>query len=126
MVYCDVSITGLGAVLMHQGHLIVYTSRQIRVGGSGVCPQYLATIPLWGLLYYLYRSQGLEVFDGSSKFEHEADQIIESGEDYDCEIIYYPGKANVVVDALNRKAVAAPIKELYFEDESDHPAVRAN
>ena len=25
--------------------------------------------------------------------------------DYDCEILYHPGKANVVVDALSHKAV---------------------
>ena len=30
--------------------------------------------------------------------------------DYDCEILYHPGKDNVVADALDRKAVAAPIR----------------
>lgn len=32
--------------------------------------------------------------------------------DYDCEILYHPGKANVVVDALSRKAKSAPIQDI--------------
>ena len=31
--------------------------------------------------------------------------------DYDCEIMYHPGKSNVVANALSCKAVAAPIKD---------------
>ena len=32
--------------------------------------------------------------------------------DYDCEILYHPGKANVVVDALSHKTVSAPIRDV--------------
>ena len=32
--------------------------------------------------------------------------------DYDCEIIYHPGKANVVADALSLKAIVTPIRGL--------------
>ena len=28
--YCDASITGLGAILMKRGHIITYTSRQLK------------------------------------------------------------------------------------------------
>lgn len=34
--------------------------------------------------------------------------------DYDCEILYHPGKANVVADAPSRKAAAAPIRDIYL------------
>ena len=36
-------------------------------------------------------------------------QWLDMVKDYDCEILYHPGKANVVADALSRKAVAALI-----------------
>ena len=32
--------------------------------------------------------------------------------DYDCEILYHPGKANVVADALSHKVSATPIRDL--------------
>ncbi|XP_022003352.1 uncharacterized protein LOC110900796 [Helianthus annuus] len=35
---------------------------------------------------------------------------LETVKDYDCEIHYHPGKANVVADALSRKVDYAPIR----------------
>ena len=32
--------------------------------------------------------------------------------DYDCEILYHPGKANVVTDALSHRAQGAPIRDV--------------
>ena len=32
--------------------------------------------------------------------------------DYDCEILYHPRKAKAMVDALSRKAVSAPIRDI--------------
>ena len=32
--------------------------------------------------------------------------------DYDCEILYHPGKANVVADAHSRKAFAVQIRDI--------------
>ena len=31
--------------------------------------------------------------------------------DYDCDILYHPGKANVLADALSRRAESAPIRD---------------
>ena len=56
VVYCDASISGLGTVLMQIGHVIAYTSRQLKpnktrypthnleLGGSGVRPQNMAPL----------------------------------------------------------------------------------
>ena len=40
--------------------------------------------------------------------------------DYDCEILYHPGKANVVADALSRKA-AVDQGRLHEDDRGDSP-----
>lgn len=61
----------------------------------------METLSLWGPLYYLHGSQEFEVPYGSAESEHEAE-----------EILYHPGKANVVADALSRKVSAAPIRDL--------------
>ena len=39
---------------------------------------------------------------------------LEVVKDYDCEILYHPGKANVVTDALSRKSTGSSIREMYM------------
>ena len=39
-------------------------------------------------------------------------QCLDVVKDYDCEILYQPGKANVVANTLSRKVVAAPIRDI--------------
>nr|GEZ92274.1 putative reverse transcriptase domain-containing protein [Tanacetum cinerariifolium] len=72
--------TGFGAVLMQREKVIAYASRQLRTHEEN------------------YTTHDLEL--GAVVF---ALRWIELLSDYDCEIRYHPGKANVVVDALNRK-----------------------
>ncbi|GJR55755.1 putative reverse transcriptase domain-containing protein [Tanacetum coccineum] len=95
VVYCDASGIGLGCVLMHRGKVIAYTSRQLKIHENNYTTHDLElgvvvfALKIWR--HYLYRTKSIELFS-----------------DYDCEIRYHPGKANVVVDALSRKERVKP------------------
>ncbi|GJT98647.1 putative reverse transcriptase domain-containing protein [Tanacetum coccineum] len=91
VVYCDASLKGFGAVLMQREKVIAYASR------------------LWR--HYLYGTKCV-VYTDHKSLQYILDQKelnmrqrrwIELLSDYDCEIRYHPGKANVVADALSRK-----------------------
>nr|GEY61133.1 putative reverse transcriptase domain-containing protein [Tanacetum cinerariifolium] len=97
VVYCDASHKGLGAVLI--------------AGISGVCPK------KWR--HYLYGTK-CTVFIDHKSLQHILDQKelntrqrrwLELLSDYDCDIPYHPGKANVVADALSRKERDKPLRK---------------
>ncbi|GKC72482.1 putative reverse transcriptase domain-containing protein [Tanacetum coccineum] len=73
VVYCDASLKGYGAVLMQQEKVIAYASRQLKTHEENYTTRYLEL------------------------------RAIEFLSDYDCEIRYHLGKANVVADFLSRK-----------------------
>ncbi|GJZ38336.1 putative reverse transcriptase domain-containing protein [Tanacetum coccineum] len=97
VVYCNASHKGLGVVLMQKEKVIAYTSRQLKVHEKNYTTHDLElgavvfALKMWRL--YLY----------------------ELLNDYDCEIRYHPGKANVILIAQSEAR-----KEVNFINEDLH------
>jgi hypothetical protein len=114
-VYCDASGSGLGCVLMQEGRVIVYASRQLRRHEEHY-PTHdleLATVvhalKIWhhyllGNIYHIYTDhKSLKYIFTQSELNMRKRRWLELIKDYELEIHYHPGKANVVADALSRK-----------------------
>nr|GFC51103.1 putative reverse transcriptase domain-containing protein [Tanacetum cinerariifolium] len=84
IVYCDASNKGLGAVLMQREKVISYASRQLKIHKKN------------------YTTHDLEL-EAVKELNMRQRRWLELLSDYDCDIHYHPGKANVVADALSRK-----------------------
>ncbi|KAJ0916075.1 putative nucleotidyltransferase, Ribonuclease H [Helianthus annuus] len=115
VVYCDASKLGLGCVLMQRNKVIAYASRQLKVHEKNYTTHDLElgavvfALKIWR--HYLYGTKCV-VFTDHKSLQHIFNQKelnmrqrcwVELLNDYDCEIRYHPGKANVVADALSRK-----------------------
>ncbi|GKB89156.1 putative reverse transcriptase domain-containing protein [Tanacetum coccineum] len=122
MVYCDASHKGLGAVLMQREKVIAYASRQLKVHEKNYTTHDLElgavvfALKMWR--HYLYGTKCV-VFTDHKSLQHILDQKelnmrqrrwLELLSDYDGEIRYHPGKANVVADALTRKERSKPLR----------------
>ncbi|GKF26841.1 putative reverse transcriptase domain-containing protein [Tanacetum coccineum] len=112
VVYCDASHKGLGAVLMQREKVIAYASRQLKVHEKNYTTHDLElgsvvfALKIWR--HYLYGTRCTVITDHKS-LQHILDQK-ELLSDYDCDIRYHPGKANVVADALSRKERIKPLR----------------
>ncbi|KAL4564653.1 hypothetical protein LXL04_028721 [Taraxacum kok-saghyz] len=120
VVYCDASNQGLGCVLMQKDKVIAYASRQLKVNEVNYTTHDLElgavvfALKIWR--HYLYGTKST-IFTDHKSLQHIFDQKelnmrqrrwIELLNDYECEIRYHPGKANVVADALSRKETVKP------------------
>ncbi|GJX72011.1 putative reverse transcriptase domain-containing protein [Tanacetum coccineum] len=91
VVYCDASRKGLGAVLMQRENVKAYASCQLKIHEKNYTTHDLElgavvfALKMWR--HYLYGTN-----------------------DYDCEIRYHPGKANMVADALSHKERIKPLR----------------
>ncbi|GJU17895.1 putative reverse transcriptase domain-containing protein [Tanacetum coccineum] len=121
MVYCDASHKGLGAVLMQREKVIAYASRRLKVHEKNYTTHDLElgsvvfALKIWR--HYLYGTR-CTVFTDHKSLQHILDQKelnmrqrrwLELLSDYDCDIRYHPGKANVVADALSHKERTEPL-----------------
>ncbi|GKB60246.1 hypothetical protein Tco_0916432, partial [Tanacetum coccineum] len=120
VVYYDASEIGLGCVLMQRGKVIAYASRQLKIHEKNYTTHDLElgavvfALKIWR--HYLYGTKSV-IYTDHKSLQHIFSQKelnmrqrrwIELFSDYDCEIRYHPGKANVVADALSRKERVKP------------------
>ncbi|GJV34688.1 reverse transcriptase domain-containing protein [Tanacetum coccineum] len=120
VVYCDASNRGLGCVLMQRNKVIAYASRQLKIHEKNYTTHDLElgavvfALKIWR--HYLYGTKSV-IYTDHRSLQHIFDQKelnmrqrrwIELFSDYECEIRYHPGKANVVADALSRKERLKP------------------
>jgi hypothetical protein len=115
-VYCDTSDQGLGCVLMQDGCVVAYASRQLRKHEVNYSTHNLElaavvhTLKIWrdylmGKSCELYSDhKSLKYFFTQSDLNLRQRRWLELIKDYDLGINYHPRKANVVADALRRRS----------------------
>jgi hypothetical protein len=117
-IYCDASRLGLGCVLMQEGHVIAYASRQLRKHELNYPTHDLELVAIvhalkiWrhyvmGTKCQVYTDhKSLKYIFTQKDLNLRQHRWLELIKDYDLEIHYHPGKANLVADALSRKGRA--------------------
>ncbi|KAJ9544988.1 hypothetical protein OSB04_024695 [Centaurea solstitialis] len=115
VVYCDASKLGLGCVLMQDGKVIAYASRKLKVHELNYpthdmeLAAVVFSLKIWRHYLYGVKCQiytdhkSLQYLLSQKELNMRQRRWIELLSDYDCEILYHPGKGNVVADALSRK-----------------------
>ena len=117
MIFSDASLNGLGCVLMQEGKLVAYASRQLKPHEKNY-PTHdleLASIVfalkiwrqyLYGEKCFIYTDhKSLKYLPSQRELNLRQRRWMELIKDYNCVIDYHPEKVNVEVDALSRKSV---------------------
>ncbi|WVZ93919.1 hypothetical protein U9M48_039869 [Paspalum notatum var. saurae] len=115
-VYCDASGNGLGCVLMQEGRVIAYVSCQLRKQEANYATHdvelaaVVHALKIWrhyllGNMCHMYIDhKSLKYILTQPELNMRQRRWLELIKDHDLEIHYHPGKANVVADALSRRA----------------------
>jgi hypothetical protein len=115
-VYCDASGTRLGCVLMQDNRGIAYASRALRPHEQNYSTHDLQlaavvhALKIWrhylmGAHCNIYTDhKSLKYIFTQADLNMRQRRWLELIKDYDLEVHYHPGKANVVADALSKKA----------------------
>jgi hypothetical protein len=115
-VYCDATGTGLGCVLMQDNQVIAYASRALRPHEQNYPTHDLElaavvhALKIWRHylmgahcnIYTDHKSLKYIFTQANLSMRHRG--WLELIKDYDLEVHYHPGKANVVADVLSHKA----------------------
>nr|GEV48131.1 putative reverse transcriptase domain-containing protein [Tanacetum cinerariifolium] len=148
LIYCDTLNQGLGCVLMQKGKAIAYASRQLKIHEKNYTTHALelgaVVFALKTWRHYLYGTKSV-IYKDHKSLQHIFDQKelnmrqrrwIELFNDYECEIHYHPGKANVSkafkeenapaerLHGLDQQMEKKEDKSLYFMDRIWVPLVR--
>ncbi|KAL0562097.1 hypothetical protein IC582_002547 [Cucumis melo] len=130
VIYSDASKKGLGCVLMQQGKVVAYASRQLKSHEQNYPTHDLElaavvfALKIWR--HYLYGEKiqiftdhkSLKYFFTQKELNMRQRRWLELVKDYDCEILYHLGKANVVADALSRKPT---LRQRIIDAQSNDP-----
>jgi hypothetical protein len=114
-VFCDASGTGLGCVLMQENRVIAYASRALRPYEKNYLTHDLelaAVVHAPKLWQHYLMGNHCNIYTDHKSLKYIFTQFdlnmrqrrwLELIKDYELEVHYHPGKANVVADALSRK-----------------------
>ena len=117
--YCDASRAGLGCVLMQSGRVVAYGSLQLKNHEQNypthdmdleavVFTLKILSPYLYGVEFEVYSDhKSLKYIFTQRDLNMRQRRWMEFLEDYDFTLHYYPGKENVVADALSRKSQGA-------------------
>ena len=117
VIFSDASLIGLGCVLIQEGKVVAYASRQLKPHEKNYPTHDLElaaivfALKIWR--HYLYREKcfiytdhkSLKYLPSQRELNLRQRRWMELIKDYDCVIDYHPRKANVVPNALSRKLV---------------------
>jgi hypothetical protein len=137
-VYCDASGAGLGCVLMQEGRVIAYASCQLQKHEVNYPTHDLElaavvhALKIWrhyllGNVCNIYTDhKSLKYIFTQSELNMHQRRWLELIKDYNLQVHYHPGKANVVADVLSQKSHCNSLVSEDFHISHLHPVVLHN
>nr|GEW13748.1 hypothetical protein [Tanacetum cinerariifolium] len=126
VIYYDAFGLGLGCVLMQRGKVTAYASRQLKIHKKNYTTHdmelgaVMFALKIWR--HYMYGTKSV-IYTNHKSLQHIFSQKelnmrhrrwLELFSDYDCEIRYHPGKANVVANELRADKMYYDLRDRYW------------